>query len=105
MLKRHNRIVSPEDFRQVVRRGRKHVMTFVVVYRRPSELCRVGVIITTRCGGAVVRNLLRRRTHALCRDLVETGHLTGDTIIRFRCEGVQPTYAELKKDLVDSLAT
>jgi hypothetical protein len=32
MLKRHNRIVSPNDFRQVVRRGHKHVMAFVIVF-------------------------------------------------------------------------
>lgn len=105
MLKRLNRIVAAGDFRQVVRRGRKQVMTFVIVYRRPSDLCRVGVIVTTKCGNAVVRNLLRRRTHAICRNLVDAGNLTGDTIVRFRCEGQQPSFAELERDILEALAT
>ncbi len=104
MLKRHNRIVTPNDFRQVVRRGRKQVMSFVIIYRRPSDLSRVGVIVTTKCGNAVVRNLLRRRTHAICRELVDSGLMTGDVIVRFRCEGPQPTYADLKTDILTALA-
>lgn len=104
MLKRHNRIVAPNDFRQVVRRGRKHVMDFVIVYRRPSDLCRVGVIITAKCGNAVVRNLLRRRTYAICRELVDLGLMTGDTIVRFRCEGRQPSFVDLKADILEALA-
>jgi ribonuclease P protein component len=104
MLKRHNRIVAPNDFRQVVRRGRKQVMSFVIVYRRPSDLSRVGVIVTSKCGNAVIRNLLRRRTHAICRELVKAGNLTGDTIVRFRCEGQHPSYAELKTDILAALA-
>jgi ribonuclease P protein component len=104
MLKRHNRIVTPSDFRQVVRRGRKQVMQFVIIYRRPSDLSRVGVIVTAKCGNAVVRNLLRRRTLAICRDLVKSGQLTGDLIVRFRCEGQQPSFADLKNDIEGALA-
>jgi len=104
MLKRHNRIVAPNDFRQVVRRGRKQVMTFVIVYRRPSDSCRVGVIVTTKCGNAVQRNLLRRRTRAICRELVDAGRMTGDTIVRFRCEGQQPSFDDLKTDIIGALA-
>ena len=105
MLKRHNRIVSPDDFRQVVRRGRKHVMEFIILYQRPSDPCRVGVIVTTKCGNAVTRNLLRRRTHAICRELVGSGRLTGDVVVRFRCEGKQPSFSDLKKDILDALGS
>jgi len=104
MLKRHNRIVSPNDFRQVVRRGHKHVMAFVIVYRHPSDVSRVGVIVTSKCGNAVVRNLLRRRTHAICRELVDAGQVTGDLIVRFRCEGRQPSFADLRSDILGALA-
>lgn len=105
MLKRHNRIVAPNDFRLVVRRGRKRVMVFIIVYQRPSDVSRVGVIVTSKCGNAVVRNLLRRRTHAICRELVDTGQMSGDTIVRFRCEGRQPSFADLKNDILGALAS
>ena len=99
MLSRHNRIVEPGDFRQVVRRGDKQVTAHLIVYRRPSELNRVGVIVTAKCGNAVVRNTLRRRTRAITRTLIDCGVLTGDVIIRFRCEGSVPSFVELKAEI------
>ena len=80
-------------------------MDFVILYQRPSDYSRVGVIVTTKCGNAVTRNLLRRRTHAICRELVESGRLTGDVVVRFRCEGQQPSFADLKNDIMGALAT
>lgn len=102
MLPRQNRIVEPGDFRQVVRRGDKRVTAHLIVYRRPSELARVGVIVTAKCGNAVVRNTLRRRTRAITRKLIDEGLLTGDIIIRFRCEGLLPNFIELKSEINDA---
>ena len=99
MLPRHNRIVEPGDFRQVVRRGEKQVTAHLIVYRRPSELVRVGVIVTAKCGNAVVRNTLRRRTRAITRTLIDDGSLAGDVIIRFRCEGSVPSFIELQLEI------
>lgn len=80
-------------------------MAFVIIYQHPSDVSRVGVIVTRKCGNAVVRNLLRRRTHAICRELVGTGQMTGDTIVRFRCEGRQPSFADLKSDILGALGS
>lgn len=80
-------------------------MDAVIVYRHPSDTCRVGVVVTTKCGNAVTRNLLRRRTHAICRELVDSGQITGDVIVRFRCEGQQPSFAELKTQITTALTT
>ena len=99
MLPRHNRIVEPGDFRQVVRRGDKQVTAHLIVYRRPSELNRVGVIVTAKCGNAVVRNTLRRRTRAITRKLIDHGLLTGDVIVRFRADGSVPSFVELKAEI------
>ena len=104
MLPRHNRIVEPGDFRQVIRRGDKRVTAHLIVYRRPSELVRVGVIVTAKCGNAVVRNTLRRRTRAITRTLIDEGLLTGDVIIRFRGEGVVPDFVDLKSEINDALS-
>jgi len=80
-------------------------MAFVIIYQHPSDVSRVGVIVTRKCGNVVVRNLLRRRTHAICRELVGTGQMTGDTIVRFRCEGRQPSFADLKSDILGALGS
>jgi ribonuclease P protein component len=102
VLSRHNRIVEPGDFRQVVRRGDKRVTAHLIVYRRPANQVRVGVIVTAKCGNAVVRNTLRRRTRAIARKLIDEGLLTGDVIIRFRCEGSVPSFIELKSEINDA---
>jgi RNase P protein component len=43
----------------------------------------------------VLRNRLRRRTRAIARVLIDTSQLTGDVVVRFRCDGDTPTFAEL----------
>lgn len=63
----------------------------------------MGVVVTTKCGNAVVRNQLRRRTRAICRELIQTGNLTGDVVIRFRCEGNTPSFDELKRELTEAI--
>lgn len=77
----------------------------LIVYRRPSELARVGVIVTAKCGNAVLRNTLRRRTRAIARKLIDEGILTGDVIIRFRCEGSVPNFIELQSEVHDVAET
>ena len=101
MLPRHNRIVEPGDFRQVVRRGDKRVTQHLILYRRPSEFNRVGVIVTKKIGNAVVRNTLRRRTRAIARALIDQGLLTGDVIVRFRPSDSVPHFAELQSEISD----
>lgn len=99
MLPREHRIVEPGDFRRVVRRGDKCVTDHLIAYRIGDDSARVGIIATNKCGNAIVRNTLRRRTRAICRELVDSGSLTGDVIIRFRCEGNTPDYQTLKSEI------
>ena len=101
MLPRRNRIVEPSDFRSVVRRGDKSVTNHLIGYRIGAGEARVGIIVTSKCGNAVVRNSLRRRTRAIARDLIQSGRLSGDIVFRFRCEGSAPDFGELTKELTD----
>ena len=99
MLPREHRIVEPGDFRHVVRRGDKCVTDHFIAYRVGDGRARVGIIATNKCGNAIVRNTLRRRTRAICRELVDDGTLTGDVVVRFRCEGTTPDFETLKSEI------
>ena len=101
MLPRRNRIVEPGDFRSVVRRGDKCVTNHLIGYRIGAGEPRVGIIITSKCGNAVVRNSLRRRTRAIARELIDNGKLGGDVVIRFRCEGQTPSFEQLRGELTE----
>lgn len=104
MLPRRNRIVEPGDFRSVIRRGDKCVTNHVVGYRIAAEGARVGIIVTAKCGNAVTRNGLRRRTRAVARALIAEGLLGGDVVFRFRCEGATPSFAELEAEIRECAA-
>ncbi|MFM6968441.1 MAG: ribonuclease P protein component [Microbacteriaceae bacterium] len=101
MLPRRNRIVEPGDFRSVVRRGDKCVTNHLIGYRIVAGEPRVGIIVSAKCGNAVVRNSLRRRTRAIARELIDSGRLAGDIVFRFRCEGSTPSFHELAKEISD----
>lgn len=99
MLPRRNRIVEPGDFRQLVRRGDKCVTNHLIGYRIVAPTNRVGIIVSAKCGNAVTRNTLRRRTRALARQLISDGELHGDIVFRFRCEGAIPDFTTLEREI------
>lgn len=61
-------MVRGDDFRKAVRRGRRTQTPHAVLYRLSVEDGgpRFGVVVSKQVGGAVVRNRLRRRIHAIC---------------------------------------
>ncbi|MEZ5189745.1 MAG: ribonuclease P protein component [Schumannella sp.] len=85
MLARANRVVRPEDFRTVVRRGRRSASPLAVYYRRArseQDPVRFGFIVSRAVGGAVERNLVRRRLRAIGRELVDNGARGADVVVR-----------------------
>ena len=85
MLARDNRVTRPADFRSAVRSGRRvgaaHTMLHVVA-REPGQQTRFGFIVTKAVGGAVTRNLVRRRLRAVCRDILPSVPPGVDVVVR-----------------------
>lgn len=113
MLARANRIVRGEDYRSVVRRGRRSATAHVVVsvVRRPvgaepgpDDPTRFGFIVAKTVGNAVTRNTVRRRLKAIAHDLlteVPTGH---DVVIRALPAAAQAGWPSLLGDVSRSFA-
>lgn len=72
MLARENRIVSAEDFRHTLRKGKKAgTGNFLVhVARTEDEVTRVGFLVTKVVGKAHDRNLVRRRAQVVSQEKV-----------------------------------
>lgn len=104
MLTRDQRITEPDDFRRVIRRGERSIAPHVIIYRTSGDRPRVGIVVSRKCGNAIVRNTLRRRTRAIARGLIDTQRLSGDVVIRFRCEGTTPDFRTLETELVGAVA-
>ena len=63
MLARANRVVRPEDFRAVVRRGRRSTTPGAIYYRldrEPADPLRFGFIVSRAVGGAGPRVAVAR---------------------------------------------
>lgn len=102
MLARANRVVRPEDFRTVVRRGRRSASPLAVYYRverTSADPARFGFIVSRAVGGAVDRNLLRRRMKAIGREIVDAGGRGSDVVLRALPGSAQQSWATLAADM------
>ncbi|MGN6501720.1 MAG: ribonuclease P protein component [Pseudolysinimonas sp.] len=102
MLAKANRVTRPDDFRTVVRQGRRAATTLAVYYRLkrdPAEPARFGFIVSRAVGGAVQRNLVRRRMRAVGRELVERGAHGADVVVRALPASAQRGWASLSADM------
>ncbi len=106
MLRKANRLVRPEDFRTVVRRGRRSTSPLAVYYRLDRDAVdpvRFGFIVSRAVGGAVERNLMRRRMRAVGRQFVEAGTRGSDIVVRALPGSAQRDWASLSADMHDAL--
>jgi ribonuclease P protein component len=106
VLARANRVVRAEDFRMVVRRGRRSVTPAAVYYRlarRDDDPLRFGIIVSRSVGNAVDRNLVRRRYRALGRQFVEAGARGSDIVVRALPGAAQRSWVTLADDMHTAL--
>ena len=70
MLDRANRLVRGDDFRNIMRSGKKTSSSHLVGYRliETDQPTRFGFVISKACGNAVRRNLLKRRLRSIARE-------------------------------------
>lgn len=85
MLKRANRVVTGDDFRTIVRKGRRVSTPHALVYVARSQAerpTRVGFIVSKTVGNAVTRNLVTRRLRSIGHDVVLAQPTGTDLVIR-----------------------
>ena len=106
MLARANRVVRPADFRMAVRRGRRIGTRNALIHsynRRDDGPVRFGFIVTKAVGGAVTRNLVRRRLKAVGYELLPALGSGRDVVIRALPGSDQASWASLHAELADGL--
>ena len=91
------------DFRRLYKRGRSVASKDLVLYVRRGRrgLNRIGITVTTKLGGAVQRNRVRRRIREIYR-LNESRFNVGlDIVVVARVRSRYATYAELEKSFFE----
>ena len=81
---------------------------FVLLVRNREDgdsAMRLGITVTKKIGGAVVRNRMKRRFRALARDtLPQAGFEGADHILIGRAGGIERNFAQLAAELSKALA-
>jgi len=104
-----NRIVRGDDYRSVVRRGRRSATAHVVVsvVRHPdgsADPTRFGFIVAKTVGNAVTRNLVRRRLKAIAHGLLADAPVGYDVVVRALPAAAQAGWPTLLEDVSRSFA-
>jgi len=112
VLAKANRITTADDYKGVVRKGRRFVTPHLVTYVRSdpeasasgNQGARFGFIVAKTVGGATQRNRVRRRLKAasyLMLDRVQPGV---DVVIRALPDCSTASWETLRSELAESLA-
>lgn len=73
MLPPQHRINHSDDFRRLFRRGKKHSTPLGLIVTSPTDGApRLGVVVSKAVGGAVTRNLVKRRVRSAFQALLPT---------------------------------
>jgi ribonuclease P protein component len=98
-MRREQSLRRRRDFAEAYRSGRMHGNRLLVVRVRPNggELTRFGFVAGKAVGGAVTRNLVKRRLRAAARGLPTAAGL--DIVIGARKAAAVAPYTELERAL------
>jgi ribonuclease P protein component len=106
VLAKENRVLSAGDFKTVVRRGKRAHTQHAVIYavrRDASQPTRFGFIVAKSVGGAVKRNLVRRRLRAIARELLLVQPTGLDVVVRALPGVDQLGWDTLHKEISDAV--
>lgn len=89
--------------------GLRHATPGFVLLVRPrgdeNPAIRLGITVSKKVGGAVVRNRMKRRFRALAREVLPTAGLAGaDHVLVGRAGGIERAFGELRGELESALA-
>jgi ribonuclease P protein component len=106
MPARQHRITRGEDYRRVVRTGRRVGGALCIthaVLRTPQEPARFGFIVSKAVGNAVTRNRVRRRLTTIVERRLQSG-LTGvDVVFRALPASAEAEFSQLEAEVTRSL--
>lgn len=107
MLAKANRLVRADDYKRLVRRGRRittaHTLVYVVQLPVDAPV-RFGFIVAKAVGIAVERNLIRRRLKSLCHSILPGLAPGTEIVIRALPGSVQAGWDILQTEVSEAVA-
>lgn len=107
MPAKQHRVTRGDDYRRIVRNGFRvggaasiaHAVLHVGDESAEPDPARFGFIISKAVGGAVTRNLVRRRMKSIVERRLATGFTGADVVFRALPASADTTFAELASEM------
>ena len=103
-MKARNTLKKNSDFRRLYAKGQSAVTPYLVLYCRRNRLGsnRTGYTVSTKLGGAVVRNRVRRRLREIVRLNAPSLRQGWDLVLVARSRSVDAPYAKMNDAFVQA---
>ena len=108
MLARENRLIKADDFRGTMRAGRKVGSDHLVTYLQRDETqshTRFGFVVAKTVGGAVKRNLVKRRLRAISRESLLPLEIKADVVVRALPGAAELEWTKLRDEFQSDFQT
>lgn len=108
MLARENRLLKAEDFRLTMKQGRKVSSEHLVIYLKRDEAAphaRFGFVVAKTVGGAVKRNLVKRRLREISRELMPELGPQSSVVVRALPGSAELEWNKLREELIEAAKT
>jgi ribonuclease P protein component len=89
-----------------MRRGKRVTTDHAIVYfaqRAGSEPARFGFVVAKTVGGSVTRNLMRRRLRSIGRELVDSGFVATDVVVRALPGSEKLSWSSLHQEITSGI--
>jgi len=106
VLAKENRVVTATDYRATVRGGRRVGTAHTVIYlaqRDADAPTRFGFIVAKSVGGAVRRNIVRRRMKAIGYQLLDSLGTGTDVVVRALPGSDQVEWSTLQIEIAEAV--
>jgi ribonuclease P protein component len=101
-MRDHNRLKKPADYQRVYGARSRRDGKLVAVHARPNQLphARVGLSVSAKVGGSVVRNMVKRRLREICRAWLDGGGDSPvDVVVVARPASAEASFDDLREEL------
>ena len=102
-MKLINRIRKNNDFGVAINNGHATRLPSYLIFKKETELgyTRVGLSVSKKLGGAVIRNRIKRQVRAICQEVLDFNKHSLDIVIIVKQPFLEKTFDDNKSQLSD----
>ena len=100
-MKKINRLLSNQDFQKLIKNAKSFANKSYIVFSTKNHLdhIRIGISVSTKLGGAVIRNKIKRQVRMMLNQSIDLA-VNKDMVIIVKSGYAKNTYIKNKEELI-----